>query len=193
MENLLTEIRNCTACNGLLPNVPKPVIRASAESKIVVIGQAPGRKVQESGIPWDDASGNNLRDWMGVDKETFYDDKLFALMPMGFCYPGTGKSGDFPPRRECAPMWHQQLLNFMPDVKLTLLIGQYAQKYYLKNMAKRNLTQTVKNFHEYMPEYFPLPHPSPRNNIWQKKNQWFKSDLTPILKAEVGLILDSSN
>lgn len=193
MENLLTEIRNCTACNGLLPNVPKPVIRASAESKIVVIGQAPGRKVQESGIPWDDASGNNLRDWMGVDKETFYDDKLFALMPMGFCYPGTGKSGDFPPRRECAPMWHQQLLNFMPDVKLTLLIGQYAQKYYLKNMAKRNLTQTVKNFHEYMLEYFPLPHPSPRNNIWQKKNQWFKSDLTPILKAEVGLILDSSN
>ena len=193
MENLLTEIRNCTACNGLLPNVPKPVIRASAESKIVVIGQAPGRKVQESGIPWDDASGNNLRDWMGVDKETFYDDKLFALMPMGFCYPGTGKSGDFPPRRECAPMWHQQLLNFITDVKLTLLIGQYAQKYYLKNMAKRNLTQTVKNFHEYMPEYFPLPHPSPRNNIWQKKNQWFKSDLTPILKAEVGLILDSSN
>ena len=193
MENLLSEIRNCTACNGLLPNAPKPVILASAESKIVVIGQAPGRKVQESGIPWDDASGNNLRDWMGVDKETFYNDKLFALMPMGFCYPGTGKSGDFPPRRECAPMWHQQLLNFMPDVKLTLLIGQYAQKYYLKNKAKRNLTETVKNFHEYMPEYFPLPHPSPRNNIWQKKNQWFKSDLIPILKAEVGLILDSSN
>lgn len=192
MENLLCEIRNCTVCNGLLPNAPKPVIRASSNSKIVVIGQAPGRKVQESGIPWDDASGNNLRDWMGVDKETFYDEKLFALMPMGFCYPGTGKSGDFPPRRECAPLWHQQLLQSMPDVKLTLLIGQYAQKYYLKNMAKRNLTETVKNFHEYLPEYFPLPHPSPRNNIWQKKNQWFKVNLLPVLKAEVGLILDSS-
>lgn len=193
MEDLLSEIRNCTTCNGLLPNAPKPVVHASAKSKIVVIGQAPGRKVQESGIPWDDASGNNLRDWMGVDKETFYNDTLFALMPMGFCYPGTGKSGDLPPRRECAPMWHQQIINSMPEVKLTLLIGQYAQKYYLKNMAKKNLTETVKNFHEYMPEYFPLPHPSPRNNIWLKKNQWFKLDLLPILKAEVGLILKSSN
>lgn len=192
MKDLLFEIRNCTTCSGLLPNAPRPVIRANNISKIVVIGQAPGRKVQQSGIPWDDASGANLRDWLGVDNDTFYNEDLFALMPMGFCYPGTGKSGDLPPRKECAPLWHSRLLHAMPEAKLILLIGQYAQKYYLKKTDKKNLTQRVKDFHQYMPSYFPLPHPSPRNNLWQKKNPWFKSDLLPILKAEVGLILEDS-
>jgi uracil-DNA glycosylase len=169
-------------CKTLLPNTPRPIVQASTTSKIVIIGQAPGQKVQNSGIPWDDASGNNLREWLGVSKETFYDEKVFALIPMGFCFPGTGKSGDLPPRPECATLWHQQLLESMKEVKLTLLIGQYAQNYYLKNNSKRTLTDTVKNYHEYLPDFLPLPHPSPRNNIWQKKNSWFKESVIPTLQ-----------
>lgn len=182
MHNLLTEIRSCMVCKTLLPNTPRPIVQASTTSKIVIIGQAPGQKVQNSGIPWDDASGNNLREWLGVSKETFYDEKVFALIPMGFCFPGTGKSGDLPPRPECATLWHQQLLESMKEVKLTLLIGQYAQNYYLKNNSKRTLTDTVKNYHEYLPDFLPLPHPSPRNNIWQKKNSWFKESVIPTLQ-----------
>jgi uracil-DNA glycosylase len=191
MITLLSEIRNCTVCKEFLPNAPKPIIQASSASKIVIIGQAPGQKVQDSGIPWDDASGNNLREWLGVDNQTFYNEKLFALIPMGFCYPGTGKSGDLPPRPECAPLWHPQVLNEMKEVKLTLLIGQYAQHYYLKKYTLKTLTETVRNYEEYLPNYFPLPHPSPRNNIWQKKNNWFKVTLLPILREKVDLILHS--
>ena len=190
MQQLLTEIRNCTLCKKVLPNPPKPVIRASEASKILIIGQAPGQKVQNSGIPWDDASGDNLRKWLGVDKPTFYNEQLFALIPMGFCYPGTGKSGDLPPRPECAPLWHQQVLQLMPDIKLTLLIGQYAQNYYLKNTSKKTLTETVKNYRLYLPHYLPLPHPSPRNNIWQKRNSWFKEDVIPQLQENVKLLLN---
>jgi uracil-DNA glycosylase len=189
MDKLLSEIRNCTVCNEFLPNDPKPIIQASNVSKIVIIGQAPGQKVQDSGIPWDDASGNNLREWLGVDRQTFYNEKVFALMPMGFCFPGHGKSGDLPPRPECAPLWHQQLLKSMPEIELTLLIGQYPQKYYLKSSAKVSLTETVKNYKEYLPSYIPLPHPSPRNNIWQKKNKWFKESLLQVLQEKVELIL----
>jgi uracil-DNA glycosylase len=189
MDKLLSEIRNCTVCNEFLPNDPKPIIQASNVSKIVIIGQAPGQKVQDSSIPWNDASGNNLREWLGVDRQTFYNEKVFALMPMGFCFPGHGKSGDLPPRPECAPLWHQQLLKSMPEIELTLLIGQYAQKYYLKSSAKVSLTETVKNYKEYLPSYIPLPHPSPRNNIWQKKNKWFKESLLQVLQEKVELIL----
>ncbi|HTG56166.1 MAG TPA: uracil-DNA glycosylase family protein [Niabella sp.] len=189
MNNLLSEIRNCIACKEFLPYAPRPIIQASTASKIVIIGQAPGRKVQSSGIPWDDASGNNLREWLGVDKQTFYNEKIFALMPMGFCFPGSGKSGDLPPRPECAPLWHQKLLKSMPEVRLILLIGQYAQAYYLKSDSKISLTETVKNFKEYLPHYIPLPHPSPRNNIWQKKNGWFKERLITVLQETVGLHL----
>lgn len=174
MQNLLTEIRNCTVCKEFLPNTPRPIVQASTTSKIVIIGQAPGQKVQNSNIPWDDVSGNNLREWLRVSKETFYNEKIFALIPMGFCFPGTGKTGDLPPRPECAPLWHHQILTSMPEVKLTILIGQYAQNYYLENNAKKTLTETVKNYNEYLPDFLPLPHPSPRNNIWQKKNSWFK-------------------
>jgi uracil-DNA glycosylase len=191
MITLLSEIRNCTVCKEFLPNAPKPIIQASSASKIVIIGQAPGQKVQDSGIPWDDASGNNLKEWLGVDNQTFYNEKLFALIPMGFCYPGTGKSGDLPPRPECAPLWHPQVLKEMKEVKLTLLIGQYAQHYYLKKYTLKTLTETVRNYEEYLPNYFPLPHPSPRNNIWQKKNNWFKVTLLPILREKVDLILHS--
>lgn len=192
MDKLLSEIRNCTVCQGSLPNAPKPIVQFSESSKIVIIGQAPGQKVQNSGIPWDDASGNNLREWLGVNKQTFYDEKLFALIPMGFCFPGTGKSGDLPPRPECAPLWHQRIFELLPEVKLTLLIGQYAQNYYLKNNLNKTLTETVKNYKAYLPNYLPLPHPSPRNNIWQKKNQWFKEDVLHVLKEKVELILSLS-
>ena len=189
MDKLLSEIRNCTICKDFLPNSPRPIIQASKSSKVVIIGQAPGLKVQNSGIPWDDASGNNLRQWLGVSKQTFYDEKIFALIPMGFCFPGTGKSGDLPPIPECAPLWHQQVLQSIPDAKLTLLIGQYAQNYYLKNSSKKTLTETVKNYNEYLPDFLPLPHPSPRNNIWQKKNSWFKECLIQVLQEKVKWIL----
>lgn len=189
MKKLLSEIRTCTLCQSFLPNYPKPIIQASKNAKILVIGQAPGQKVQNSGIPWDDASGDNLRKWLGVEKALFYDANIFALMPMGFCYPGTGKSGDLPPRAECAPCWHQKVLNAMPNIEITLLIGQYAQNYYLKQNAKSTLTETVQHFETYLPEYLPLPHPSPRNNIWQKKNAWFAEGLLPILHQKIKEIL----
>jgi uracil-DNA glycosylase len=185
MDKLLNEIRACTNCKAFLPNAPKPIIQASAKSKIVIIGQAPGLKVQNSGIPWDDQSGNELRRWLGVTKDQFYDPIVFGLMPMGFCYPGKGTSGDLPPRPECAPLWHKKLLNGMKDIELILLIGQYAQNYYLKLNVKPSLTETVKSFHEYLPEYLPLVHPSPRNRIWQKKNPWFESEILPLLQQNV--------
>lgn len=192
MDKLLSEIRSCTVCRDVLPNAPRPIIQASSISKIAIIGQAPGQKVQDTGIPWNDASGNNLREWLGVDKATFYDDKIFALIPIGFCFPGSGKSGDLPPRPECAPLWHHQVLQSMKEIKLTILIGQYAQNYYLKNTGKINLTETVKNYSEYLPDYIPLPHPSPRNNIWQKKNEWFKKDLIQVLHEKVRLVINNS-
>ena len=192
MHKILAEIRDCTVCKDFLPNTPRPIIQASAVSKIVVIGQAPGQKVQSSGIPWDDASGNNLREWLGVDKQIFYNEKIFALIPMGFCFPGTGNSGDLPPRPECAPLWHEKVLRLMTEVKLSLLIGQYAQGYYLKSHTKITLTETVKNYKAYLPHYIPLPHPSPRNNIWQKKNSWFKENLVPVLQEKVASLLKAS-
>ena len=146
--------------------------------------------MHESGVPWDDASGRNLRKWMGLSDEDFYNAKLVGLVPMGFCYPGSGKSGDLPPRPECAPLWHEKLLKASKSIKLTLLVGQYAQKYYLGKNAKSNLTETVKAYKEYLPQYLPLPHPSPRNRIWMKKNPWFERELLPELKAEVSKILD---
>lgn len=189
MDKLLIEIRKCTACKDFLPNEPKPIIQASTSSKIIIIGQAPGQKVQKSGIPWDDASGENLRSWLGVNKSVFYNDKIFALVPMGFCYPGTGTSGDLPPRKECAELWHKQVMNQLKNVQLTLLIGQYSQNYYLGATAKKNLTETARSYKEYLPTYLPLPHPSPRNNIWQKKNSWFADKLIPLLQERVTKIV----
>ncbi|WP_461532291.1 uracil-DNA glycosylase family protein [Sinomicrobium sp.] len=185
MDKLLSDIRSCTVCKDFLPYPPRPIVQASSTSQIVVIGQAPGKRVQDSGIAWNDPSGDNLREWLGVEKDVFYDEKIFALIPMGFCFPGSGKSGDLPPRPECAPLWHQKLLHSMPDIKLTLLIGLYAQKYYLRERAKKTLTETVQNYEEYLPDIIPLPHPSPRNNIWQKKHPWFKETLIPVLREKV--------
>lgn len=193
MEQLLKEIRACAVCKKFLPNKPRPIVQASVHSKIIIIGQAPGQKVQDSGIPWDDASGNELRGWLGVSKEQFYNEKLFALVPMGFCYPGKGTSGDLPPRPECAPLWHNQLLMKMKKVKLVILIGQYSQKYYLNGELKPTLTETVKNYQEYLPRYLPLVHPSPRNKIWQKKNAWFETEVIPQLKKIVNLAITEKN
>ena len=192
MKKLLAEIRKCNICKDL-PCGPRPVVAASKESKIIVIGQAPGSVVHASGIPWDDKSGHNLRDWMGIDNETFYDPSQVAIIPMGFCYPGRGKSGDLPPRKECAPQWHKTLLDKLDNVKLTMLIGKYAQDHYLQKEAKRTLTDTVMHFEEYLPNYFVLPHPSPRNNIWMAKNEWFKKDVLPALKTTINKILRSGN
>jgi uracil-DNA glycosylase len=189
MIHLITEIRNCKVCAQHLPHGVHPVLAASAHSKIIIIGQAPGRIVHETGIPWNDKSGDNLRQWLGIDKATFYDADQIALMPMGFCFPGTGKTGDLPPRHECAPLWHARLRAHMQQVKLTLLVGQYAQAQYLGAAAKATLTETVQNFREYLPQYLPLPHPSPRNNIWQAKNPWFGGLVLPTLREQVQALL----
>lgn len=185
MDALLQEIKGCRICHEELALGANPVMSAHPNSKIVIIGQAPGTRVHKTGIPWNDPSGNNLRKWMNISNDDFYNPEKIAIVPMGFCYPGKGKSGDLPPRKECAPQWHSKVYELLTDVKLTLLIGQYAQNYYLGNRRKDTLTATVKNFQQYLPEYLPLPHPSPRNNIWMKKNEWFSDEVLPILRSVV--------
>ena len=182
MKDLIEEIKQCTICSKHLPLGPRPVFSIAKDSKIAIIGQAPGTKVHESGIPWDDASGKQLRKWLAVTEEEFYNPSNFAIIPMGFCYPGKGKSGDLPPRTECAPQWHKILFEQIDSIQLMILIGTYAQHYYLKNSMKKNLTDTVLHFNEYLPHYFPLPHPSPRNRFWLSKNKWFEKDVIPQLK-----------
>jgi len=162
-----------------LPHEPRPVVRAHRDARILIIGQAPGTRVHESGIPWNDPSGRLLREWMEVDDETFYDVKRVALAPMGFCYPGKGKSGDLPPRPECAPLWHQELMEKMKNIRLTLLIGQYSQRHYLGDGSKATLTETVRDFRDHLPAYLPMPHPSPRNRLWLRRNPWFDEEVVP--------------
>ncbi|MEM7117042.1 MAG: uracil-DNA glycosylase family protein [Chloroflexota bacterium] len=185
MIDLLNEIKACEVCKPALLHAPRPVLAATIHSKVMIIGQAPGRKVHESGTPWADKSGKVLRSWLNVNEDQFYNADNFAIIPMGFCYPGRGKSGDLPPRPECAPLWHPQLLEHLGKVKLTLLIGQYAQRYYLGKSAKRNLTETVRNFEDYLPRYSPLPHPSPRNRFWLRKNPWYQAETLPKLQLLV--------
>lgn len=189
MDDLLIEIKKCTICTPHLEHGVNPVMTAHVNSKIVVVGQAPGSVVHRTGIPWNDKSGDRLRSWMDVSKSEFYNEENFALVPMGFCYPGRGKTGDLPPRKECAPTWHHLLLSQMPDLKLIVLVGSYAQKYYLKDAMKKTLTETVQHYEEYLPKYFPLPHPSPRNNIWMKRNEWFEELVVPEFKEAIATIL----
>lgn len=186
---LLDEIRGCRHCEASLPLGPRPIIAASNESKILLIGQAPGVRVHKSGVPWNDPSGKRLRDWMNISETDFYDETKVAIIPMGFCYPGTGKTGDLPPRKECAELWHENLLEQLQSVELTILMGKYAFAYMLGKQRKRNLTETVAAWKEYTPKVLPLPHPSPRNNRWLKKNDWFEADVLPWLKRRVKRIL----
>jgi uracil-DNA glycosylase len=188
-ENLKGKIKQCIVCSTHLELGPKPVVSFSRRSKIVIIGQAPGLAVHRSGVPWDDPSGVNLRKWLGVSSKEFYEPDLFAIVPMGFCYPGKGKSGDLPPRPECAPLWHNEIISTLSNVELTLLIGSYAQKYYLKSKLMGSLTHTVESYLDYLPKYFVLPHPSPRNNIWMSKNPWFKKEVIPKLQSLTKKIL----
>ncbi|WP_438469348.1 uracil-DNA glycosylase family protein [Vibrio vulnificus] len=191
LEPLLTQIRACQVCASALPLGANPVVQAHSEAKILIIGQAPGTKVHHTSIPWNDASGNRLRAWLDIEKQTFYDPKQIAIMPMGFCYPGRGQSGDLPPRKECAPLWHETLLKHLPNIELTLLIGQYAQNRYLSNKPK-TLTETVQNWQAWLPDYLPLPHPSPRNTLWLRKNPWFEEQTVPYLRQQVHQLLSPS-
>ncbi|NRD18698.1 uracil-DNA glycosylase family protein [Winogradskyella eckloniae] len=187
MEDLLHSISQCTICKAHLPLGPRPVVTAHIDSKIVIIGQAPGTKVHNSGIPWDDQSGKKLRQWLNVTDAQFYNTENFAIIPMGFCYPGKGKTGDLPPRPECAPQWHEALLDIMPNVELIILIGAYAQKYYLKD--KKNLTERVGDYKNYLPNYFPVPHPSPTNRFWRSKNPWFEELVVLELQKKIKELL----
>lgn len=183
-ERLLTDIRNCTVCTcseSPLPVTPRPVIQASRESKIRIIGQAPGTRVHESGLPFTDASGDRLREWLGVSSEAFYDPALFAITPMGFCFPGQdARGGDLPPRLECGPLWQSSLDAALPNVQLTVIIGMYAMKWHLGDRAQRNLTETVKSWQGYGPDLIPLPHPSWRNNGWIRRHDWFPDVLAAL-------------
>lgn len=188
LNQLISQVQSCTLCKDSLSLGPRPVIQLSNESKILIAGQAPGLKVHQSGIPFNDASGDRLREWLGVDKTDFYDDTKFAILPMGFCYPGKGKSGDLPPRAECAIAWREQLLAELKNIELTIVIGLYAHVYHLPN-ANKKLTENIKNWQDFWPKVIPLPHPSPRNNIWLKRNAWFEDELLPPIKLRVQELL----
>ena len=190
-NTVLEKVRSCDHCAEYLPHGSRPVFQVERGAKILIAGQAPGSKVHASGIPFDDASGDRLRSWMGVDKTVFYDAEKIAILPMGFCYPGRGKSGDLPPRKECAELWRPDLLALMTEVQLTLVIGKYAIAWHLPNTKKDSLTNTVKTWTKHWPTHLPLPHPSPRNNIWLKKNPWFEVEVVPILQDRVKVLLSS--
>lgn len=183
-EALLGDIRRCTLCAEHLPLGPRPVVQASASARLLIAAQAPGRRVHETGLPFNDPSGDRLRDWLGVDRETFYDETRVAIVPMGFCYPGKGRSGDLPPRPECAPQWRRQLLTQLVNIELTLVIGQYAQAWHLSDRPK-TLTETVSQWRRWLPHQLPMPHPSPRNTLWLRRNPWFEADVVPYLRQRV--------
>ena len=189
LEGLLLDIRACRLCEARLPAGPRPVLQAGSDARLLIVGQAPGTKVHASGVPWDDASGRRLRDWLGIDPDTFYDPSRVAIVPMGFCYPGKAGSGDAPPRPECRATWHPRLLPLLPKVELTLSIGQYAQAYFLGARRKDTLTATMRAWREYLPDHLPLPHPSPRNVAWFKANPWFEGEVLPTLRDRVRKLL----
>lgn len=190
LERIVREIRDCRICEAHLE--PRPVLRVSSTARLCLIGQAPGARVHKSGVPWSDPSGDRLRDWLGLDRDTFYDENRIAIVPMGFCFPGLdAKGGDRPPRKECASHWRQPLFAALPDFRLTILIGSYAQNWHLPSMGGENLTETVRAWQKYVPRYIPLPHPSWRNNAWLKKNPWFEHDLLPYLRTRVRRLLSS--
>jgi uracil-DNA glycosylase len=189
LEALLAQVRACTHCEKHLPRGPRPVLRAHSAARVLIVGQAPGTRVHETGIPWNDPSGVRLRQWLGVTPEQFYDPARFAIVPMGFCYPGRApRGGDSPPRPECAPLWHARILALLSNVELTLLFGAYAQRHYLRNLDHKTLTETVRRWQEFEPAFLPLPHPSPRNNLWLRRNPWFEAEVVPALQARVAAL-----
>ena len=188
LDALVAEVRACTTCRQSLPLGPRPILSVPAQTRLLIIGQAPGTRVHESGVVWDDPSGDHLREWLDIDRETFYRSSRIGILPMGFCYPGKKKGGDAPPRPECAPLWHPRILDALRHVKLTLLVGRYAHQGYLPN-APRNGTETVRGFREYLPKFLPLPHPSWRSKIWMGKNPWFEKELLPELREAVQKLL----
>lgn len=183
---LLDEIRACRACADELAHEPRPVVRVSSETRLLICGQAPGRRVHESGLPFDDPSGERLRDWLGVDRATFYGHPAIGVAAMAFCFPGTDpRGGDYPPMKRCAQLWRPRLLAGLPKVELTLLVGSYAQAWALKGRTHATMTQTVAAWRDYLPRFLPLPHPSWRNTVWLKRNPWFEDEVTPFLRARV--------
>ncbi len=181
-------MKECRLCSDLALG-PRPIFQLNPRANILIAGQAPGRKTHHKSVPFDDASGDRLRDWMGIDRKSFYDELKFAILPMAFCYPGTGKNGDLPPPKQCAEKWRPDLLNLLPNIQLTLVIGQYAIDYHLGEKQSKTLTETVKKWRDYWPRILPLPHPSPRNNRWLKMNPWFMDDVLPELKHRVNTIV----
>jgi uracil-DNA glycosylase len=187
---LIAEARACRVCEAHLPLGPRPILSAEAGARLMIIGQAPGTRVHESGVPWDDASGDRLRDWLAIERDVFYDAAQVAIVPMGFCYPGRDKNGgDAPPRLECAPLWHARLRAELPNIALTLLVGRYAQVHYLGRAAGKSVVETVRAWRDHMPAYLPLPHPSWRTRSWAKKNPWFEAEVIPALRAELRRLL----
>lgn len=189
LADLLAEARACKHCEPALPLGANPVLRAGATARLLIVGQAPGTKVHASGIPWNDPSGDRLRQWLDMDSEAFYDESRIAIVPMGFCYPGKGKSGDLPPRPECAPLWHERILDQLPDVDLILLVGSYAQQHYL-GKSRETLTERVRRWRDFGPRFVPLPHPSPRNTLWLRRNAWFEDEVVPELRRRVARLFD---
>lgn len=190
LDSLLAEVRACTLCAEVLPLGPRPTIRAKRSARLLIVGQARGTKVHETGIPWNDPSGNRLRDWLAIGRDQFYDDAKVAIMPIGFCYPGRlPQGGDAPPRPECAPLWHARLRTLMPNIELTLLVGSYAQAYYLGDRRGRTMTETVAHWRALLPDVLPTPHPSWRTTAWQKKNPWFDTEVLPELRKRVRALL----
>jgi len=187
-EALVAKVKGCSMCKAHLPQGVRPVFQMHPSAQILIAGQAPGRKVHESGIPFDDASGQRLREWLGISKDTFYNPEKVAILPMGFCYPGTGASGDLAPRKECEPAWRAQLLEHLPHLKMTIVLGQYAQKYHFGG-TQLSLTALVESWQDHWPSLVPMPHPSPRNNIWLSKNRWFEKELVPKLQQRVAVVL----
>ena len=187
-DELLRDVRACTICSDHLPAGPRPVVQLDPRARILIAGQAPGRRVHESGIPFDDPSGDRLRSWLGLDRDRFYDPSLVAILPMGFCYPGTGKSGDLPPRPECAPAWRERLLAALEAVDLTIVLGQWALRWHLPGY--RTLTAAVEAWRDHWPHVLPLPHPSPRNQAWFKRHSWFETEVIPVLRTRVAELVD---
>ena len=186
LKHLLREVRACRICEADLPFGPRPVLQMASTARLLIVGQAPGSKVHQTGIPWNDASGDRLRDWLKLDRSVFYDAARVAILPVGFCYPGAGESGgDKPPRPECAPLWHELLIKHLPDLQLTLLVGQYAHRHYLEAGRKNSMTATVKAFSQHGPQFFPLPHPSWRSAIWMRKHPWFEKTVIPEVRKAV--------